>query len=144
MPLSPRTEAYYLTRIAALDQQPNLVGVNLGGAGETPGYINVNNRLDRRDADAIPNLIEDAAENVAAHFAPNSVHHVVANNIVPHTMNWAVVARGVFKILRPGGIVSLAEFAGGYDKGVSIRRALEAAGFRDVVIIRNTLVVAEK
>ena len=142
--MSPRTMDYYLNRLAGLERPQGFIGVNLGGAGEEPGYVNINNGIDRRNPDAIPNLIHDRAENVALHFRPDTVHHVTANNIVPGTFDWPAVATGVHKVLRHGGLVSLAEFGGGYAKGENIRAALQAAGFGDVVIISSTLVVSEK
>lgn len=142
--MAPRTADYYMAKLATLERKVDLVGVNLGGAGEIPGYANVNNRIDQRNADAIPNLVDDSAENIGLRFAPGSVDHVAANNIVAGTMNWTVVARGVYQILRRGGLVSLAEFAGGYDKGASMKAALEAAGFQEVLILHGVLVVAEK
>lgn len=142
--MPPRTADYYMTRLNTIHSEAGFVGVNLGGAGEEPDYVNINNGIDRRNPDAIPNLIIDRAENVALHFSPASVHHVTANNIVPGTFDWPAVAAGVFRVLRHGGLVSLAEFGGGYHKGADIKSALEAVGFADVLIVFGTLVVAER
>jgi hypothetical protein len=120
------------------------VEVNLGGTGEMPGYINVNNLVGGQKAEGIPNLITASAEDIGSLFKPGSVDHIVANNIVPGTMNWDAVAKGSYTVLKEGGIVEFAEFGGGYASGVNIKAALEAAGFQDVEIIMGVLVRGKK
>jgi hypothetical protein len=122
------------------------VGVNLGGTGEEAGFINLNNLSGSggQRASSIPNLINGGAENIATYFTPGRVDEIVANNIVPGSFNWMEVAKGCYSVLRNGGTVRFAEFGGGAESGVNIKLALEAAGFKNVSIFSNVLVVGTK
>jgi hypothetical protein len=116
------------------------VGVNIGGTGEVADYININNLSGGQKAEGIPNLIVGDGANIASYFKPGTVDRIVANNIIPGAVDWARVAKGSYEVLKEGGVVELAEFGGGYDKGANIAQALNNANFRNVEILGNTLV----
>jgi hypothetical protein len=101
--MAPRDAAYDMAKLLAIGTRSNVVGVNLGGAGEVAGYLNINNGSDGRQAGAIANLIADRAENITRHCQPNSVDHVTANNIVPGKVDWTAVAPGVSSRRSGGG-----------------------------------------
>jgi len=118
------------------------VVVNLAGAGEVEGAINLNN-LTAQQVSNIPNLVRAGAERVGEIFQAQSVDSVVANDVVFGQVNWAATARGCFAIMRSGGRVSIAPFAGQLAEHLqTITEALRAAGFREVAIQAGRFVTA--
>jgi hypothetical protein len=76
-------------------------------------------------------------------FPRASVGRIVSNDVVFGQVNWATTARGCFDILRPGGTVSIAPFAGQLSEHLAaIAAALRSAGFRDVVIQAGRFITA--
>jgi len=131
---------------AAMRAKHGKVGVNLGGRGSKAeaayrDYININDLSGGEKPGTIPNLIYGKAEDIASYFSPGvTLDHIVAENIVPGTMDWFRVAKGTFTKLRQGSVIELAEFGGGDLHGLNIKMALEAAGFEQVEILFETLV----
>lgn len=119
------------------------VVVNLAGTGEIPGVINVNNLAAQQVKD-IPYLLRVAVERVGELFAEGSVDAVVSNNVVHGTVDWVTTAAGCFKILRPGGNVSIAPYAAGnFSKHIDeIVTAFRAAHFRHVYVVNGKFVTA--
>lgn len=138
------SERYWNDKLKKLNKRTKVVGVNLGGTGEVKGYWNVNPSLDRAP-ETIPHPRKIAkAENVDKHFSKDSVDHVMAGNIVSGTINWATTAIAIYKILRKGGLVSLAEHGRGDTTGEEIVRALRKAHFRNIKNFKGAIVYAEK
>jgi hypothetical protein len=119
------------------------VVVNLGGTGEVAGAINVNPLLDQQVI-GVPNLLKTTAEKVAEAIPAASVDAVVSNNVVFGQIHWVATARGCFSILRNGGSVSIAPYAGQIESHiVEIVQALRAAGFDKITNLKS-LVTAVK
>jgi ABC-type amino acid transport substrate-binding protein len=120
------------------------VVVNLGGTGEVANAINVN-PLAAQQVKDVPNLVRDGAEDVGSLFKAGTVDNVVANDIVAGTVNWSKAAGGSFRILKSGGQVSIAPYAGGLAPHLAeIQSALRAAGFKEVRVELGRLVTAVK
>jgi hypothetical protein len=125
-------------------QPPGRAIVNLGGTGEVAGAINLNPLLDQQ-VSGVPNLVRGSAEQVGDIFPASSVNSVVSNDIVNGQINWPAAAKGMQKILRPGGTISIAPYAGQLEEQLAaIKAALEAAGFRQIKIISQRLITAVK
>jgi hypothetical protein len=116
--------------------------VNLAGTGDVAGAINVN-PLTAQQVTNIPNLIRSGAEAVGEIFPRASVDRIVSNDVVFGQVNWVPTARGCFTILRPGGTVSIAPYAGQLAEQLeAVATALRSAGFRDVAIQAGRFVTA--
>lgn len=127
-----------------LKQAGKSVTVNLAGAGEVADAINVNKAIDQ-GVKNIPNLIKRGAEEVEAIFEAGTVDKVVSNDVVYGQVNWAAAAKGSFTILKSGGKISIAPFAGGLAAHLAeISEALRAAGFINVTIQAGRFVTAVK
>jgi hypothetical protein len=121
-------------------QTQGRVVVNLGGTGEVSGAINVNPLKDQQ-VRKIPNLLKTTAERIGEVFQPGSVDRIVSNDMVYGQANWATAARGAFTVLRSGGEISIAPYAAALSQHLQeIVRALQGAGFRNVVIEANRFV----
>lgn len=60
---------------------------------------------------------------------------VVSNNVVNGQVNWAQAARGSYNILKPGGKITIAPYAGDLAAQLAdIESALRQAGFRNIVL----------
>ncbi|MBZ5624792.1 MAG: peptidoglycan-binding protein [Acidobacteriia bacterium] len=136
-------QALRQTAQALLRNQPaGRAVVNLAGTGEVSGAINVN-VLSAQQVSSVPNLIRSGAETVGEIFPRASVDRIVSNDVVFGQVNWATTARGCFTILRPGGTVSIAPYAGQLAEHLeAIATALRSAGFRDVAIEAGHIVTA--
>jgi hypothetical protein len=120
------------------------VKVNLAGAGEVADAVNVNN-LSAQQAKGIPNLIKANAEQVGEIFSEGSVDAVVSNNVVRGQVNWNRTAKGAYRILKPGGKISIAPYAGGLEAHMTeIEKALQDAGFEAVNREHGAVVVGIK
>jgi len=120
------------------------VVVNLGGTGEVANAINVN-PLTAQQVKDVPNLVRAGAEEVGSLFKPGTVDKIVSNDIVRGAVNWSKATEGSFSVLKSGGQVSIAPYAG--DLAVQLREiqaALRAAGFKDVKVVANRFVTAVK
>jgi len=118
--------------------------VNLAGAGEVPGAINLN-PLVGQQVQGIPNLVQASAETVGEIFPAGSVNRIVANDVVLGQVNWTATARGCFAALRSGGTVSVAPYAGQLAEHLeAIVAALRSAGFRNVAVEAGRYVTAIK
>ncbi|MBK7238278.1 MAG: hypothetical protein IPI02_22815 [Sterolibacteriaceae bacterium] len=118
--------------------------VNLAGAGEVSGAINLN-PLVGQQVQAIPNLVRAGAEMVGEIFPAGSVSRIVANDVILGQVNWATTARGCFTALRSGGTVSIAPYAGQLAEHLeAIAAALRSAGFRNVAVEAGRFVTAIK
>jgi hypothetical protein len=120
--------------------------INIGGAGaphEPANAINVNpNKVAPRLG--IPNHIEAKGEDIGELFAPDSVDQVVGHQLPPLVLDWNAVARGAFKIMRSGGVFEV-YFRGAHpEDAANCRNALVTAGFRNVTVISDVLIRAEK
>jgi hypothetical protein len=119
-----------IARKLVAQQPPGRVVVNLGGTGEVSGAINVNPLLDQQVV-GVPSLVRASAEQVGEIFPAASVDSVVSNNVVSGQVNWTAAARGSYQILRPGGSISIAPYAGQLKVQLgTIKAALQAAGFQ--------------
>jgi hypothetical protein len=129
--------------VAHCRQTTGRVIVNLAGAGEVPGAINVNN-LAAQQIEGVPNLLRATVERIGDLFAKGSVDAVVSNNVVHGTVDWATTAAGCFKILRPRGQVSIAPYVAGNltEHLDDIVAAFRAAGFREVAVVAGRFVTA--
>jgi hypothetical protein len=106
--------------------------LNLGGTGEVTGAINVNPLIDQQVV-GVPNLVRTTAERIGEVFPAASADSIVSNNVVFGQVNWAGAARGCFTVLKSGGRVSIAPYAGQLAEHLqAIAAALRDAGFRTV------------
>ncbi len=118
------------------------VQVDLGGKSDD--FVNVNSCIDGQEPSSIPNLINGSAENVASYFKPGSVDFIRAENIIAGHMDWDRIAKGSYEVLKKGGSVAFAEFGGGATSGANIKKALIAAGFKNVEILGGVVVTGIK
>jgi hypothetical protein len=125
-------------------QPPGRAVINLAGTGEAEGAINVNPLLDQQVRD-IPNLVKAKAEHIGEIFPPASADKIVSNNVVFGQVDWGPTARGCFSVLKPGGTVSIAPYAGQLASQVEvIKAALTNAGFSSIKDIGGVVVTAVK
>ena len=106
------------------------VVVNMGGTGEVAEAINLNpNKVaPRKD---IPNLIERMGEEIAEVFEAGSVDRITSNRLPPNTLDWRRVIPGAYKVLKPGGKMTIRFQAVGQDAAI-IEEELAKAGFKNV------------
>ena len=128
-----------------LSQQPaGRAVLNLAGTGEVSGAINVNPLIDQQVL-SVPNLVQTTAESIGEVFPVSSVDKIVSNNVVLGQVNWGVTARGCFSVLKPGGTVSIAPYAGQLAEQIQVVvTALRSAGFKSVEVVHDTFVTAVK
>jgi hypothetical protein len=120
------------------------VTLDLAGGGEVADAINVNLAIDQQVKD-IPNLIKRGAEEIGTIFEEGSVDKIVSNNVVAGQVNWAATAKGAFTVLKSGGKVSIAPYAGDLAAHVAeITQALKDARFVDVTVTLGSHVTAIK
>ena len=140
--LAWRRQAKWL--VEGLKKAGKPVKVNLAGAGEVADAINVNKVIDQQ-VKGIPNLIRASAEEVATIFEPGVVDQVISNNVVRGQVNWIEASKGAFAILKRGGSISIAPYAGALAEHLTeIANSLRAAGFKDVAVQAGRFVTAVK
>jgi len=109
------------------------IRVNIGGTGEVADAINVNPLKDQQ-VRSIPRLIVRKAEEIADIFDSGSVDEVVSNNIVRGQVNWNDAAKGAYQVLKTGGKIKIAPYAGQLaEQMAEIESALRQAGFKNIV-----------
>jgi hypothetical protein len=107
--------------------------VNLAGTGEVADAINVNS-LKAQQVRNIPRLLAVGAEKVGDVFESGVVDKVVSNNVVRGEVNWSEALKGAFKILKSGGKVTIAPYAGELEAQLAeIATALREAGFKNII-----------
>jgi hypothetical protein len=130
--------------LAAEAAKDGKVVVNLGGTGEVANAINVN-PLTAQQVKDVPNLVKAGAEELGSLFKPGTVDKIVSNNVVRGTVDWGRAARGSFDVLKSGGQVSIAPYAGDLAAQLQeVKAALEAAKFTNVKVVAETFVTAVK
>jgi hypothetical protein len=137
-----RARANELVRAARANGED--VVVNIGGAAEPhepPGAINLNNQVISRRG--IPNLVEADGADIGELFAPGSVDRIEGHDMAPGLVDWGRGATGAYRVLRPGGKFEYYYRGANADAAV-LGRALRAAGFRNVQVIKDVLVTAIK
>jgi hypothetical protein len=118
-----------------LRQAGKPVKVNLAGAGEVPDAVNINNLSDQQ-AKGIPNLVRANVEDVGDILPADSVDAVISNNVVRGRVRWGPAAKGSLRILKPGGRISVAPYAGDLEAHLKeISSALQDAGFQQVRVL---------
>jgi hypothetical protein len=124
-----------MTRVPVVRVQvtPSNGVVNVGGAGEFEGAVNLNPAVDRNPA-AIPNLIQDYGDNIDHHVAPNSVDKIFSSKVVASDINWPGFAKGAYKVMKPGAVVDMNVWTFSAAEQAMIRAAFEQAGFKDVKV----------
>jgi hypothetical protein len=139
----PAVTARQLARMASSQGR---VIVNIGGAGarhEPQGAINVNPQVPGTERKDIPNLVKAKGEQIGDLFDPGTVDEVVGYRLPP-IINWAEVAPGAFKVLKPGGRFEVS-FQGAHANAAKVcADVLRAAGFQDVEVISGTMIRARK
>ena len=81
--------------------QNKRVVVNIGGAGEEAGAINLNPNV-VAPRQGIPNHIPRQAEVIGDLFDQNTVDEIVSNRLPPNTIDWTKALPGAYRVLRPG------------------------------------------
>ncbi len=115
--------------VAKLLKAGKRIIVNLGGAGEVTDAINLNpNRVAPRQ---IPNLVAEEGEKIGDLFRSNSVDAIVSNRLPPNTIDWTKVLPGAYKVLKPGGTITI-RFQGVGRDGPIIMGQLQKLGFKNI------------
>jgi hypothetical protein len=129
---------------AGLRRAGKPVTVNLAGTGEFTDAINVNNLTGQQTKD-IPNLIKADAAQVGDIFPEGSVDQVISNNVVSKQVDWNATAKGAYRVLKPGGKISISPYAGDLQTQMGeIEKALKDAGFEGVTREHEFVVTAVK
>ncbi|HXT06904.1 MAG TPA: hypothetical protein VN715_08215 [Roseiarcus sp.] len=116
--------------------------VNIGGAGEDAGAINLNpNKVaPRKD---IPNHIARPAEEIDQIFDANSLDGMVSNRLPPNTLDWTKILPGLKTVLKPGAKLAI-RFQGVGGDAKIIMDLLRSLGFRDINNFMNAAIEAVK
>lgn len=130
--------------VARIRSGTGRVTVNVGGNpnsfnGESHAAVNLNPLVSDipRDPTSVPNLVRAPGEFMDEIFEQGSIDAVVSNNIEEGRILWSTAAPAAFRVLRPGGSIHIAPFGTNPEHVAEIRRAVEAAGFRDVRVFSN-------
>jgi ubiquinone/menaquinone biosynthesis C-methylase UbiE len=99
-----------------------------GARHEPKGAINVNNQVVGRKN--IPNLVQADGADIGRLFAGNSVDRVVGRHMAPQAVDVDRLARGAFRILKPGGVVDYSYRGAG--EAETLAQSLRTAGFVNV------------
>ncbi|MFG1997561.1 hypothetical protein ACGFNU_00245 [Spirillospora sp. NPDC048911] len=140
--VDPAVRARALAK-AARDAGDEVVA-NIGGAGashEPQHAININDQTVPRKG--IPNHVEADGSKIGELFEPGSLDRVTGHRMPPGVVNWNEAAPGAFRALRSGGRFEYS-WQGGNADAAACAKALEAAGFKDVKVVKDVLVTAVK
>jgi hypothetical protein len=129
--IASRTQSTAHKLVGELVKEGKPVVANIGGAGEEPGAINVNNQSQPRTG--IPKLVEADGSEIGEIFEPASVDRIVANRMQPYVINWSKFAPGAFKVLKSGGTIRYF-YQGATEDALIAARSLRNAGFKVKVV----------
>ena len=116
--------------VNAIRAEGRPVIVNIGGAGEEVGAINLNpNTVAPRKG--IPNLIPRPGEEIDQIFSPGSLDGMVSNRLPPNTLDWSKIIPGLKKVLRPGATIAI-RFQGVGEDAKIIVNLLNDLGFKNI------------
>jgi Flp pilus assembly pilin Flp len=80
----------------------------------------------------IPNHVPAGFEQIGSVFKPGSATSIISNRLPYQTVNWTQSAQGAYKVLAPGGRVSLNVWTKSAQEAQEITSAFKAAGFKEV------------
>jgi hypothetical protein len=137
--------------VAAFERRGLKVIVNIGGEANPSGeltefgeHIALNNQVRMGIAKRfVPNLVKESGENIARVFKSETVDRVVSRKL-DASFDADKVARGAFKVLKPGGDVNMGIFTNNPEFGARFVKALQDAGFKKVTNVRNAFFTAVK
>ncbi|HEX8000712.1 MAG TPA: RHS repeat-associated core domain-containing protein [Pyrinomonadaceae bacterium] len=120
----------------AAETAGNLI-VNIGGVGEVAGAINVNILKDRVAA-GIPNLIKASGSEIGNLFKAGSVSKIISNRLpfsgVAESGGWTNLASGAYRVLAPGGRVTMNVTTSSAAEVAALQTAFKSAGFASVKV----------
>jgi hypothetical protein len=91
--------------VSSLQRAGKRVVVNIGGTGEVADAINLNNQaVPRKDIAAL--IQRDAAE-IGEVFNANTIEEITSNRLPPNTFDWNRLIPGAYKVLKPGGSITI-------------------------------------
>ena len=132
--------------VEKLRSQGKKVTVNIGGAGaphEPPEAINLNPQVPGTERRGIPNHVNAKGEAIGELFEPGTVERIEGHHLPPDVLNWNEIAPGAYRVLRPGGTLEI-YFRGANTDAARLANALRNAGFKNVQVVSDVLVTAEK
>ena len=113
------------------------VKVNVGGAGEVRGYINLNPLKANTGGKTkdIPNLVKKPFEEIGSQFPKGSVSEIISNRLrFVDVSDWKASATGAYKVLGKKGRISMNIWATEREAQLLIGE-FTAAGFKDVRVL---------
>ena len=80
----------------------------------------------------IRNHVAAGFEDIATTFEPGSANYIFSNRLPFSTVDWTRAAQGAYKVLAPGGRLSLNVWTNSAAEAEAVAKAFQAAGFKNV------------